>query len=100
MHVKDSVISRWAFNPSDLSEIEKIMSLTIASCDRYGKLVIQGGEFIPTVRSTWATGLTPIPTQWSTPMPAPHTTIIAEKIMLSCLPFPNSVECIYSQSFV
>lgn len=91
MHVKDSVISRWAFNPSDLSEIEKIMSLTIASCDRYGKLVIQGGEFIPTERSTWATGLTPIPTQRSTPMPTPHRNIIAEKIMLSCLPFPNSV---------
>jgi hypothetical protein len=29
-------------------------------------------------------------------MPTPHTTIIVEKIMLFCLPFLNSGECIYA----
>jgi hypothetical protein len=85
MHVKDGDISRWAFNPSDLDKIEKIMCLMIASCDQYGKLAIQDGEFKlqSSVRSTRATGLsapliTPIPTQRSTPMPTTHTLALAD----------------------
>jgi hypothetical protein len=85
MHVKDSDISRRAFNPSDLDEIEKIMRLMIASCDQYGKLAIRDGEFIlqSSVRSTRATGLSDpliatIPTQRSTPMPTTHTAALAD----------------------
>jgi len=85
-HVKDSDISRRVFDPSDLDKIEKIMRLMIVSCDRYGKLVIQGAQFIlqSSVRSTRATGLsaplviTPIPSQQSTPMPTTRTTVISE----------------------
>ena len=85
-HVKDSDISSRVFDPNDLDKIEKIMRLMISSCDRYGKLAIQGAEFIlqSSVRSTRATGLsaplviTPIPTQRSTPMPTTRTTVISE----------------------
>ena len=85
-HVKDSDISRRVFDPSDLDYIEKIMRLMIASCDRYGKLAIQGGKFCTSssLRSTRATGLsallviTPIPTKLSTPMPTTCTTVISE----------------------
>ena len=74
-YATDRNISCETFKPNNLDYIERIMRLMIMLYDQHGKLVIDGGEFVPhsLLQSTRTTGLseplvTPIPAQRSTPI--------------------------------